>query len=169
MLQVMTSSSTIKGIHGKIEVRNRVCDHVFLVKVGNILDGATVCGVCGPTKRAAIALKGYVDKYGRTYDITKWADYKREVWVLTNLYYKANVHKLNPMGLPRRRAGSHPDAVNLDHLIPMIYCFKNKLPIEFAADPENIRMIPAVENLSKKQTMTPPAAALLTKLKVKYS
>lgn len=158
-----------KGIHGKIEVTNRECGHTFTAKLDNILNGFTKCGVCGPKTRIKAAAIKYVELFGRNYDLTKWNDYKKEAWIHTNVYYKANRHILNPMGLPRKKAGSHPDAINVDHIIPMIYCFKNSLPIELATDPLNIRVISAVENLQKKQKLTEETEALLLQLRSKYS
>lgn len=157
-----------KGIHSKVTITNRDCGHTFTAKLDNVLNGFTKCGVCGPSTRIKNAMTKYVEKYGRNYDLSKWNDYRKEAWVITNLYYKENKHQLNPMGLPRKKAGSHPDAVNVDHIIPMIYCFKNSLPIELATDPLNIRVISAVENLQKKQKFTEEAEVLLIQLRSKY-
>lgn len=156
------------GVHGKVKVTNRECGHMFTGRLNNIFSGKIVCGVCGPQKRMKHALKFYVEKHGRTYDLADWNDYKNRVMSLSNAYYEQNKHILNPLDLPRMRAGAHPDAVNVDHIIPMIYGFKNGLPIELLANPLNIRVISATSNLRKKQKLTEEAKALLEVLSPKH-
>ena len=149
------------GVHSKVEVTNKECGHTFTAKTNNILNGATVCGVCGPTKRMAYALKHYVDKYGRTYDLKLWKDYKLQVEILSNKYYNENKAMMNPLDHPRMKPNSHPNAVNLDHIIPIIYGFKNGLSPELIADGRNLRIICATQNLRKKQKLTDEARKLL--------
>lgn len=157
-----------KGSHSKIEVTNRDCGHAFVAKLNNILAGKTVCGHCGPTKRAANALKHYVAKHGRTYDFAIWRDYRDKVRKMSDAYYHLNEATLNPHKYNRSRPDLDPNAVQLDHLISIIYGFKNNLSPEMIADPLNLRVIPAKTNLSKHKKLTKEAEDLLTQLKEKY-
>lgn len=156
------------GIHSKVEVTNKECGHTFIAKTNNLLDGATICGVCGPTKRMAHALKHYIVKYGRTYDLKLWKDYKLKAEIISNQIYDANKQMMNPNNYPRMKPNTHPDAVNLDHIIPMIYGFKNDLPVELISDIRNLRIINASQNLRKRQKLTDEAKTLLNSLKEEW-
>ena len=72
--------------------------------------------------------------------------------------------RFNPDNLPRTRADLHKDAVNLDHIIPIIYGFKNGIASEIIADARNLRILPARKNLSKKQKLTEEGEILLKEL-----
>lgn len=153
-----------KGIHAKVEVTNHECGHTFIAKLDNILNDFTKCGVCGPKTRTKNATKGYIAKFGRTYDLKLWKDYRLQVEILSNKYYNENKAMMNPLDHPRMKPNSHPNAVNLDHIIPIIYGFKNGLSPELIADGRNLRIICATQNLRKKQKLTDEARALLDSL-----
>ena len=135
-----------------------------MAKFDNLINGFTVCGICGPKLRTKNATKAYVAKYGRTYDLKLWKDYKLKVEALSNQAYEAHKSSLNPLNLPRCKPATHPDAVNLDHLIPIIYGFKNGLAPELLANLRNLKIVPARDNLRKKQKLTDEAKALLAEL-----
>jgi hypothetical protein len=149
---VHSDLTLIPNNKAKIDVTNRTCSHRYQVQLCNLLSGASICGVCGPTKRAANALKHYIAKYGRDYDLTLWEDYLTQVRQLSDRCYDANIDTLNPKRLPRSRVDLNPDAVNLDHIVPIIECFKRGWDIHEAAALSNLQLLPARENLSKKQT-----------------
>jgi len=150
-----------QGSHSNVTVTNRACGHTFSARVGNLITRRTICGFCGPKKRFAGALKAYVEKYGRTYDLKKWRDYCDHVRILSEKVYRENKVTMNPNNFPRTTPSRHPDAVNLDHIIPIIYGFKNGLAPEILADARNLRIVLAKKNLSKKQVLTLEAEALL--------
>lgn len=79
----------------KVEVTNRECGCRYKVQLCNLLSGASKCSVCGPTKRAANALKHYIEKHGRDYDLTLWEDYLTQVRQLSDRCYEANIDTLN--------------------------------------------------------------------------
>jgi hypothetical protein len=110
------------------------------------------------------ALKFYVEKYGRTYDLTKWKDYQHKVRMLSGPNYYKDFYRINPLNLKRGRVEIDPDCVHLDHIIPVIYGFKNGLAPEILADAQNLRIVPAKTNLSKKSTLTKEAEKLLLRL-----
>lgn len=150
-----------KGSHTTVTVKNLECQHTFTAKLNNILSRKTVCSVCGPKKRMAQALKHYIAKYGRTYDLREWRDYRDYVYELSNKVYENNKTFYNPLGMPRTRLELHPNAVNLDHIIPIIYGFKNGLNPKLLAHPQNLRIVPAKKNLSKRQAITEETSKLL--------
>lgn len=150
----------IQGSHSKVTVTNRECGHTFSAQVNNLITRCTVCGVCGKTKRMNHALKFYVEKYGRTYDLKKWRHYCDYVRILSEKVYRENKATMNPNNFPRTTPNRHPHAVNLDHIIPIIYGFKNGLEPEVLADVRNLRVVPARKNLSKKQVLTEEAKVL---------
>lgn len=136
----------------KVDVTNRECGCRYKVQLCNLLSGASKCSVCGPKKRGALLTAAYLAKFGRDYDLTLWEDYLTQVRQLSDRCYDANIDVLNPKRLPRSRPDLNPDAVNLDHIVPIIECFKRGWDIHEAAALSNLHLLPARENLSKKQT-----------------
>lgn len=139
----------------KIEVTNRKCQHRYFVNLRNVIDQSSKCSVCGPKKRGIQLTAAYLAKFGRDYDLTLWEDYLTQVRQLSDRCYEANIDTLNPKRLPRSRPDLNPDAVNLDHIVPIIECFKRGWDIHEAAALSNLQLLPARENLSKKQTFDP--------------
>jgi hypothetical protein len=97
-------------------------------------------------------------------DINEWNDYRDVVRGMSNENYNLNIEALNPNGLRRGRPDQDPECGQLDHIVPIITGFKNKIPPEVMADIKNLRVIPAVENLSKKQKLTPEAKLFLDEM-----
>lgn len=102
------------------------------------------CGVCGPMHRFTKALEKYVEKYGVDYDLDKANDYRRKVRGLSDLNYKRNKHIVNPSNLDR---GHHTHHV--DHIVPIIECFKRGWTVEEASNISNLQMLTAEDNLAK--------------------
>lgn len=103
------------------------------------------CGICGPKHRMKVALDGFMDKYAVDYDLDKMHDFRKKVRGLTEKVYKSNKHLINPNDLPRgRNTGYH-----VDHIVPIIECFKRGWTAEQAADVSNLQMLPWMDNLSK--------------------
>ena len=134
-------------------VRNRECGHEFQMVFGNWQTGVKKalakgiekpCAVCGPTRRAAIGLAGYIEKHGRDYDIKKWEDYNKLSRKLTEATYREHFYTINPNNLPRGKKDYH-----LDHIIPLMVCFLNDIPPEEAAKKENLQMLDWFSNISK--------------------
>jgi hypothetical protein len=139
-----------RGSHQRVEVSNRECGHIFEVKFNNLFSNRTKCAVCGPTKRMAHALKYFIKKHGRTYDLKEWNDYRTKVRQLSEHTYKSNLHILNPQNLQRSKGKDY----NLDHKVPIIICFKNKIEPEIASCLENLQILSARSNLSKNKHKT---------------
>ena len=102
------------------------------------------CGVCGPKHRFTKALEKYVEKYGVDYDLQQFKDYSKKVRSMTEVTYRNNKHLINPERLKR---GHH--AHHLDHIIPIIECFKQGWSVEHASSISNLQMLESRENLKK--------------------
>jgi len=134
------------------------CEQEFSTVFGNLLSGIKKneesgynklpCGNCGPKHRMEAALKGYVEKNGVDYDEATFKQYKRQVHGKSDLTYKANEKILNPLGLKRALAGVE-GAYHLDHIIPIIECFKRGWSSEQTSALENLQLLDWRDNLSK--------------------
>lgn len=102
------------------------------------------CGTCGPKHRFAKALEKYVDKYGVDYDLAAFKDYSKKTRGLSEVTYKNNLALINPNAVTRGRHEHH-----VDHIIPIIECFKRGWTPEQAAHISNLQMLHWKENLTK--------------------
>lgn len=152
------------GSHSLVTVKNNSCGHTFTSKLNNIVSRMTICAPCGKTARMRPAFDAWYAKNKRTYDLKEWKDYRDKVRWLSDRIYEANKSTMNPLDLPRCKPNTHLDAVNLDHVIPIIYGFKNGIPAEKLADLRNLRVVSARSNLRKKQKLTEEARRLLDEL-----
>lgn len=132
--------------HSYAEVKNLKCGHVFTARVNNLITGRTKCGICGPIERMKKCMNGYMKKHARDYDMKKWEDYRNYVRQISNKIYKENIQKLNPNNLPRSKKDNH-----LDHKIPLIVCFKEKINPNIAGSLQNLCFVSAKNNLSKNK------------------
>lgn len=102
------------------------------------------CQSCGGKARTKNATAAYVEIYGRDYDLKKFTDYATKVRRMSDKIYKQNVDVINPRGLKRGWRTYH-----LDHIVPIVECFKRGWSPEKAAALENLQMLTAGDNLSK--------------------
>lgn len=156
----------VRNSHSPVTVKKIDCSHIFTAKLNNILSGMTSCGYCGPKTRIKPALSKYVEKYGRTYDLKEWTDYRRYVRMLSEQTYREHIDVLNPKRLNRSRPDLDQNSVQLDHIIPIIYGFKNGIDPELIADVRNLRIVDCTVNLQKKQSLSPDAKKVLQLLVV---
>lgn len=117
----------------KFDVTNKECGHRFTAQGGNILQQLSKCAVCGPRKRMDNALVAYKRRYGRTYDLNKRDDYTKAVRGLSNKNF----------------IGTKLKSQHLDHKISIDWGFKNGAPIEMIADPDNLEVLSATDNIKK--------------------
>lgn len=102
------------------------------------------CPKCGGEERIGKALEGFIEKYGRDYDIAEYEDYNLKVRQLSEQTYRNNKSTINPLNYKRGHRDYH-----LDHIFPVIECFKQGLSIEFASSIDNLQMLPYDENIRK--------------------
>ena len=129
------------------------CGHQWTVRSDNfrkLINNAKAkglpmpCGTCGPQHRLTNALSAYIEKYGRDYDVKKWDDYRLLVRKLSDITYRQFKEEINPLNHRRGKKTWH-----LDHIFPIIECFKQGWPVEKAASRENLQMLHWQENLMK--------------------
>ena len=91
---------------------------------------------------------------------TQWENYKSYVIKLTEFTYKKFKHIINPNNLERKRGKFH-----LDHKIPKIYGFLNKIKPEIISHYKNLQMLTESENCSKQNKVILNINELLTEIK----
>lgn len=103
----------------------------------------------------------YIEKYGEdhgeelyyqrypAYEYSEdYKNYKNAVYRLSQKIYEDNKEKINPNNYPRTRMGVD-GGWQLDHIKPVIECFREGMTIEEASDINNLRMLPWKENLMR--------------------
>ena len=138
------------------------CGHVFISKYANIrknhTDEYNICPKCGAKRRMEKCLAGYMDKYGADYNLEFYEDYGSLVYQMSNTNYKKYKHIVNPENLPIGRKEYH-----LDHIVPVILCFKLGIPVEIASSVDNLTMLYWYDNLSKGRKLFRQGELLLQK------
>lgn len=137
----------------KIEVKNIKCGHTFWITPTNLLANNVECGVCGPKKRAAkltASSKARSEKWKET--ATDWQKYKAAVTSITSQTYRKHKDKINPLNLPRDKAGVE-GAYHLDHIVPKRFCFENNIPAEVCGSLHNLQMLGWRENVGSRDNI----------------
>ena len=85
--------------------------------------------------------------------------YYYQVWAITES------QPLNKLKFYRKRCFSGPRCYHLDHIVPIIKGFLDKIPPEKIGDITNLRFIPAKDNISKGHRMTEESHKALRRIK----
>lgn len=130
-------------------ITNPNCNHTFTTRYDNLTNvikrtGVLLCGLCGRQENMKKTLAKYVERYGKTYDVNAFEDYKDLVRAATEETYQQHIDTLNPNGNRRGRRTFH-----LDHKVPIAICFKSGISVEKAASLENLILLSSKDNLSK--------------------
>lgn len=125
------------------------CHHEYTAVFHNIrkqilIHGVSPCSKCGAEKRMLACMAGFMQKHGRNYDLSVYQDYRSRVYAESEKSYRANKHLINPNNLRRGHTDWH-----LDHIVPVIQCFKHGVPVEKASSAINLQMLPYGENIRK--------------------
>lgn len=131
----------------KISVRNKTCGHTFEVAPGNLLHRDVKCPVCNiEAKRARCHAnsQAIVEEFRKT--APEWKVYKQTVYTLTGHTYRAYRDVINPDDLPQGLAGTE-GAYQVDHIVPVRWCFDNNIPTEVCAHHTNLQMLGWRENI----------------------
>jgi hypothetical protein len=107
------------------------------------------CTSCGSKARTKNATAAYVEIYGRDYDLKKFTDYATKVRRMSDKLYHQHKALINPLGLKRGWRTHH-----LDHIVPIVECFKRGWPAAKAAALDNLQMLTALDNLSKGRNVS---------------
>lgn len=148
-----TTSIGQEGIEINVTVRNPQCGHTFTSISKNLLTRGVECPICAKQYRTNILnadSERRSAKWRQT--ATEWQIYKSEVTKLTRINYNTNKHSINPDNLPTGRAGTE-GAYHVDHIIPIRYCFNNKIPVHICADKSNLQMLGWRENVGSRDRL----------------
>lgn len=112
-------------------------------------------------QRYTNSLEYYIEKYGEDHGVElyyqrypaykyseDYKDYKNAVYRMSQKVYEKNIETINPNNYPRTRMGVE-GGWQLDHIKPVIECFKDNIAPEEAAAISNLRMLPWRENLMR--------------------
>lgn len=166
-------------------VTRNECGHSFITTFGNLKtginknNGITPCGTCGKERRTKMLVeknkKGIPQKakaslIERNRQATVAATKRRKskefadrqsyydlVWLLSNNEFRKSYYEINPQNLKRGNDN------HLDHLVPIDYCFKNKIPAELCASKENLRMLGRADNIRKGASLNEEGNALISR------
>lgn len=107
------------------------------------------------------SLKYYIEKYGEDHGVElyyqrypayeysdNYKNYKNAVYRMSQKVYEKNIEIINPNNHPRTRMGVK-GGWQLDHIKPVIECFRQGISIEEASDIKNLRMLPWKDNLMR--------------------
>ena len=107
------------------------------------------------------SIEYYIEKYGAelgeelyyqrypAYEYSEdYKNYKNAVYRLSHKIYEENKDIINPNNYPRSRMGIE-GGWQLDHIKPVIECFREGLSIEETSNISNLRMLPWRENLMR--------------------
>ncbi len=127
-----------------------LCGTTQTWNIGNLLKqlktnpNTEPCSKCGGKLRTKLALDGYLAIYKREYDLEQFNDFQVKVRRLSEVTWRENQAILNPNNVKRSMKGWH-----LDHIVPIIVCFKEGITTERAACLLNLRIISASANLAR--------------------
>lgn len=152
-LQILTDGYDGKrgDIYFTIRVLHEDCGHEFDLGVANFLNRKLTrensCKICGIIKRSEQLTETSIARHIEWLKTaSEWDLYKYEVELETRASYRKYKDVINPLNLLR---GSEGNMYHLDHIISRRYCFENNIPVELCGHPDNLRMIPWRENISK--------------------
>lgn len=136
-----------------VTVKNTQCGHTFTSTSKNLLTRGVECPICAKQYRTNI-LNADSERRSANWRQTAsdWQIYKSEVTKLTRINYNTNKHSINPDNLPTGRAGTE-GAYHVDHIIPIRYCFNNKIPVHICADKSNLQMLGWRENVGSRDRL----------------
>lgn len=149
-VRVLSDFTALRTTTQKLLFFNEHCGHTFETYPGNVIELETSCTVCGKQERAA-----HLNAWSKANSIkwketaSDWQKYKSTVTSLTEQTYTQYQKTINPMKLPRGKAGVD-GAYHLDHIVPKRFCFDNNIPPEICADASNLQMIGWRENVGSR-------------------
>lgn len=110
------------------------CDPVYIEKLKNI-------------DRSYMKSESYAAAT-RNPNTSKYKQYQREVFKLTEENYAKNIDVINPNRYPRTLAGVE-GGYQLDHIKSIKYGFDNNINPSIIADITNLQMLPWIDNVKK--------------------
>ena len=142
-----------ENTYTKIKVKNIKCGHIFECSPTNLLTNNVNCPECGKEERMNLLIqwsKNNSKKWRET--ASEWHLYRKDAHNATHNTYVKYKDKINPKDLPRGLAGVD-GAYQLDHIVPVRFCFDNNIPIDVCSDITNLQMCKWEDNLSSKASI----------------
>lgn len=133
-----------------ITVKRLKCGHEFETRSGGLAKNIGQCPTCNTVKkreRFQAKNKACHDRFIET--ASEWKIYKSEVSSLTRYAYLKHSSTINPLNLPRGKAGQD-GKYHLDHIVPIRYCYDNNIPKDLCAHPSNLQMLHWHDNVSSR-------------------
>lgn len=136
-----------------IRVRNTKCGHEFPVNAKNLMAKNSPCSVCGIAERTK-----HINKWSKNNSAAKaptrelYARYRSKVQSITNKVYKKHKDIINPNDLPIGRCGED-GKFQLDHIVPVRWCFEHYVPIEMVAALDNLQMLDWRTNVGNRDNL----------------
>ena len=149
--------------HYMYDITNTKCGHRFKVTVLNLFKNENYCPECGNKDKYKQLSNRNLARQRPKEVIDSYNLYKNYVLTQTRRLYSEHKHVINPKNLLITRVDLHEDAHNLDHVVPIVYCWENRIDPDLCASLENIRVMKARKNISKNKKLTKEAETLLTK------
>lgn len=133
----------------KILISNtNCCNRPYKTRVDFVLQGNSICRPCNDDVKRKRFEEANEKRYRDAAKRLKGCDlYRLTVRYLSEKNYRANITTINPDNKIRRRSGTK--GVHLDHIVPIVYCFRNNIPPEICAHPDNLRIINSKWNAKK--------------------
>lgn len=142
----------ITGVHNKLLVHRLKCGHEFSPKINNLLSGKSICPVCNTIRKKSQMIGWNKQRAIPEHRLSEWEKYKKLVGYYTNKNYQYYKNKINPDNLTRGRCGSH-GAYQLDHIVPISWCFKHGVPAMTSGHQDNLQMITWLQNIQYKDKL----------------
>lgn len=152
-----------KETHSYVDVTNRKCGHRFEVRFLNLFTNPDYCPTCGnKLKYEKLKNRNVAGAKPRAYR-EKFSEYRKLINLLTARTFRENREVINPNNLPMGRIDTHETPHHVDHIVSVKTCFELGIEPERCASVENLRVMPAIENMRKYSKTTPEAAELLSR------
>lgn len=136
-----------------LEVTQEKCGHTFTASAINLICTPMTCSVCGRKERtAAVTAWSKANSAAKAPTREPFARYRAKVQSITNRNYKQYKNQINPMGLPFGRCGD-TNTYQLDHIVPVRWCFEHYVPVELAASVANLQILTWQDNLKFKNKL----------------
>ena len=124
------------------------CNRPYRTRLDFVLQGNSICRPCNDdAKRKRLEEANELRYKNAAARLHGCALYRLTVRHLSEKAYTANINKLNPKGKIRKRSGQK--GVHLDHIVPIVWCFRNNIPEDICSHPDNLRIINSRWNAKK--------------------
>lgn len=145
--------SPIERYKEKVLVLNTNCNcgRSWETTPQTLLSGRAFCRPCNDDKKRQRF--DDLNKERAVEDDGSLESYRRIVRNLTSKTYDKHEDVINPNGHQRGRSGNG-DSWHLDHIVPIVQCYRNSVPPEICADVSNLQMV-FWENNAKKWSKPP--------------